>query len=172
MPFEIEPMRARRAARPRHCHARQTGLTPAITGAAIASSSVSPEPDDWFTASSREAPKIPPIAAMLEQSMKYDAETGIARAAEMVELVLEASGAEAGRVLGVGIGLPGRCIAAASWLLRDPAGLRRPARGRAHGRTAASGWTHAGSARSPARPPPGDGREPRVGQSKARPKFA
>jgi predicted NBD/HSP70 family sugar kinase/biotin operon repressor len=37
----------------------------------------------------------------------YDAEEGIAHAVELVELVLEASGADAGRVLGVGMGLPG-----------------------------------------------------------------
>ncbi len=37
----------------------------------------------------------------------YDAEAGIERAAELVELVLEASGADAGRMLGVGMGLPG-----------------------------------------------------------------
>ena len=37
----------------------------------------------------------------------YDAEEGTAQAAELVELVLEASGADAGRVLGVGMGLPG-----------------------------------------------------------------
>jgi predicted NBD/HSP70 family sugar kinase/biotin operon repressor len=37
----------------------------------------------------------------------YDAEAGIERAAELVELVLAASGADAGRMLGVGMGLPG-----------------------------------------------------------------
>ena len=37
----------------------------------------------------------------------YDADTGIDRAAELVERVLEAAGADAGRVLGVGMGLPG-----------------------------------------------------------------
>jgi predicted NBD/HSP70 family sugar kinase len=37
----------------------------------------------------------------------YDAGAGIARAAELVELVLEASGADPGHVLGVGMGLPG-----------------------------------------------------------------
>ena len=38
---------------------------PAITGPAIASSRKSPDPDDWFTASSREAAMIPPIAAIV-----------------------------------------------------------------------------------------------------------
>src|SRR5215203_5132760 len=42
-----------------------------------------------------------------EMADDYDAETGIAHAAEMVELVLQASGADGGRVLGVGMGLPG-----------------------------------------------------------------
>ena len=42
-----------------------------------------------------------------EMGDDYDAEEGIAQAAELVELVLEASGADAGRVLGVGMGLPG-----------------------------------------------------------------
>ena len=37
----------------------------------------------------------------------YDADTGIRQAAELVELVLEASGTNPGRVLGVGMGLPG-----------------------------------------------------------------
>jgi predicted NBD/HSP70 family sugar kinase/biotin operon repressor len=37
----------------------------------------------------------------------YDASTGIERAAELVELVLGAAGADRGRVLGVGMGLPG-----------------------------------------------------------------
>jgi predicted NBD/HSP70 family sugar kinase len=37
----------------------------------------------------------------------YGADTGIAEAAELVELVLDASGADRGRVLGVGMGLPG-----------------------------------------------------------------
>ena len=37
----------------------------------------------------------------------YDADTGIDRAAELVERVLSAAGADAGRVLGVGMGLPG-----------------------------------------------------------------
>ena len=37
----------------------------------------------------------------------YDADTGIERAAEMVELVLTTAGADRDRVLGVGMGLPG-----------------------------------------------------------------
>jgi predicted NBD/HSP70 family sugar kinase/biotin operon repressor len=37
----------------------------------------------------------------------YDATTGMARAAELVELVLDAAGADRERVLGVGMGLPG-----------------------------------------------------------------
>ncbi len=37
----------------------------------------------------------------------YDADTGIERAAELVERVLDAAGADPGRVLGVGMGLPG-----------------------------------------------------------------
>src|SRR5829696_6746863 len=37
----------------------------------------------------------------------YDATTGIGYAAELVELVLGAAGADGGRVLGVGMGLPG-----------------------------------------------------------------
>src|SRR5919108_2272289 len=36
----------------------------------------------------------------------YDADAGIDQAAELVELVLDASGADAGRLLGVGMGLP------------------------------------------------------------------
>src|SRR5688500_1883500 len=42
-----------------------------------------------------------------EMADDYDAEAGIAQAAELVELVLDASGADPGRVLGVGMGLPG-----------------------------------------------------------------
>jgi len=37
----------------------------------------------------------------------YDADAGIEHAAELVEQMLDSSGAEAGRVLGVGMGLPG-----------------------------------------------------------------
>src|SRR5919109_4615474 len=37
----------------------------------------------------------------------YDAEAGIDRAAELVQRVLEASRADSGRILGVGMGLPG-----------------------------------------------------------------
>ena len=37
----------------------------------------------------------------------YDADTGLGRAAELVELLLEESGADSGRLLGVGMGLPG-----------------------------------------------------------------
>jgi predicted NBD/HSP70 family sugar kinase/biotin operon repressor len=42
-----------------------------------------------------------------EMGDDYPAEAGMAQAAELVELVLEASGADPGRVLGVGMGLPG-----------------------------------------------------------------
>jgi predicted NBD/HSP70 family sugar kinase/biotin operon repressor len=42
-----------------------------------------------------------------EMSDDYDAEAGIDQAAELVEIVLAASGVDAGRVLGVGMGLPG-----------------------------------------------------------------
>ena len=42
-----------------------------------------------------------------EMADDYDADTGIRQAAELVELVLEASGTNPGRVLGVGMGLPG-----------------------------------------------------------------
>ena len=42
-----------------------------------------------------------------EMADDYDAGAGIAQAAELVELVLDASGADPGRVLGVGMGLPG-----------------------------------------------------------------
>src|SRR5688572_25191714 len=42
-----------------------------------------------------------------EMADDYDAEAGIAQAAELVELVLDASGADPGRVPGVGGGLPG-----------------------------------------------------------------
>jgi predicted NBD/HSP70 family sugar kinase len=42
-----------------------------------------------------------------EMGDDYDAEAGIEQAAELVEIVLAASGVDAGRVLGVGMGLPG-----------------------------------------------------------------
>src|SRR5918994_607813 len=42
-----------------------------------------------------------------EMTDDYDANTGIGRAAELVELVLGAAGADRERVLGVGMGLPG-----------------------------------------------------------------
>ena len=42
-------------------------LVPAITGPAIASSRKSPAPEDWFTASSRDAAMIPPIAAIVDE---------------------------------------------------------------------------------------------------------
>ncbi len=44
-------------------------MVPAITGPAIASSRKSPAPEDWFTASSREAAMIPPAAAIDEAIM-------------------------------------------------------------------------------------------------------
>ena len=47
-------------------------LVPAITGPAMASSSKSPAPEDWFTASRREAAMIPPIAAMRRAIMNTD----------------------------------------------------------------------------------------------------
>ena len=43
-------------------------LVPAITGPAIASSSRSLPPEDWLTASRREAAMMPPTAAIVEQS--------------------------------------------------------------------------------------------------------
>src|SRR5215212_5891132 len=42
-----------------------------------------------------------------EMTDDYDAETGIEQAAQLVEAVLEDAGADAGRLLGVGMGLPG-----------------------------------------------------------------
>ncbi len=42
-----------------------------------------------------------------EMADDYDAEDGIQQAAELVQLVVDASGADAGRLLGVGMGLPG-----------------------------------------------------------------
>src|SRR3954469_24399077 len=42
-----------------------------------------------------------------EMTDDYDAEAGIEEAAQLVETVLEAAGADAGRLLGVGMGLPG-----------------------------------------------------------------
>jgi predicted NBD/HSP70 family sugar kinase len=42
-----------------------------------------------------------------EMADDYDADTGLGQAAELVERVLEASGTDSGRVLGVGMGLPG-----------------------------------------------------------------
>src|SRR3954454_17392237 len=42
-----------------------------------------------------------------EMADDYDAEAGIEEAAQLVETVLEAAGADAGRLLGVGMGLPG-----------------------------------------------------------------
>jgi predicted NBD/HSP70 family sugar kinase/biotin operon repressor len=42
-----------------------------------------------------------------EMADDYDAEVGIRQADELVQLVVEASGADAGRLLGVGMGLPG-----------------------------------------------------------------
>jgi predicted NBD/HSP70 family sugar kinase/biotin operon repressor len=42
-----------------------------------------------------------------EMADDYDAEDGIRQADELVQLVVEASGADAGRMLGVGMGLPG-----------------------------------------------------------------
>jgi predicted NBD/HSP70 family sugar kinase/biotin operon repressor len=42
-----------------------------------------------------------------EMADDYDAEDGIQQAAELVQLVVDASGADTGRLLGVGMGLPG-----------------------------------------------------------------
>src|SRR6185503_16732084 len=42
-----------------------------------------------------------------EMADDYDAESGIEEAAQLVETVLEAAGADAGRLRGVGMGLPG-----------------------------------------------------------------
>ena len=47
----------------------------------------------------------------------YDATTGMGRAAELVELVLGAAGADRERVLGVGMGLPGP-VHRAAWSAR------------------------------------------------------
>src|SRR5829696_8897418 len=42
-----------------------------------------------------------------DMSDDYDAEAGMERAAELVERVLDVAGADRGRVLGIGMGLPG-----------------------------------------------------------------
>ena len=68
MPLEIEPMTSAPSSAP-HTEPRPPNrLTPAITGPAMASSSRSPEPEDWLTASSREAARMPPNAASIEVS--------------------------------------------------------------------------------------------------------
>src|SRR5215217_2201716 len=70
MPFAIEVITSAPSSA---CHTLPrppNRLVPAITGPAIASSRKSPAPEDWFTASRRDAAMMPPMAAMVEATMK------------------------------------------------------------------------------------------------------
>ena len=64
MPFEIEPITSAPSSADQTEPRPPNRLVPAITGPAIASSSRSLPPEPWFTASSREACMMPPIAAI------------------------------------------------------------------------------------------------------------
>src|SRR3954471_1467788 len=70
MPFEIDAI----TTAPRRADQTEprppNRLVPAITGPAMASSRMSPEPDAWLTAISLDAAKIPPAAAIVEQIVK------------------------------------------------------------------------------------------------------
>ena len=70
MPFEIEPITIAPSSADQTKPRPPNRLVPAITGPAIASSSTSPLPDCWLTASSREAARMPPAAASVEASVK------------------------------------------------------------------------------------------------------
>ena len=68
MPFEIEPITSAPSSADQTEPRPPNRLVPAITGPAIASSSRSLPPEDWLTASRREAAMMPPIAAIVAAS--------------------------------------------------------------------------------------------------------
>src|SRR5215212_8659554 len=79
MPFEIEPIRSAPSSALQTLPRPPKRLVPATTGPAIASSRTSPAPDDWLTASSRDAAMIPPIAARVDASMNTTTRTWVTR---------------------------------------------------------------------------------------------
>ena len=64
IPFEIEPITSAPSSADQTEPRPPNRLVPAITGPAIASSSRSFPPEPWFTARSRDACMMPPIAAI------------------------------------------------------------------------------------------------------------
>src|SRR5262245_4706630 len=70
IPFEIEPITVAPSRADQTLPRPPKRLVPAITGAAIASSRRLLPPELWFTESRREAARIPPTAAIPEQSEK------------------------------------------------------------------------------------------------------
>ena len=69
MPFEIDWITSAPSSACQTLPRPPNRLVPAITGPAMASSRKSPAPEDWFTASRRDAAMIPPIAAIVEAIM-------------------------------------------------------------------------------------------------------
>ena len=64
MPLEIEPITSAPSSAVQTEPRPPNRLVPAITGPAIASSRKSLPPEDWLTASSRDAAMMPPTAAI------------------------------------------------------------------------------------------------------------
>ena len=70
MPLAIEPMTSAPSSAPQTEPRPPNSDVPAMTGPAIASSSRSDPPEDWLTASSRDASRMPPAAANVDPRMK------------------------------------------------------------------------------------------------------
>src|SRR3954449_5281924 len=75
IPFEIDPITTAPSSADQTDPRPPNRLVPAITGPAMASSRMSPEPDAWFTAISLDAARIPPAAAIVEQRVKTSIRT-------------------------------------------------------------------------------------------------
>ena len=69
MPLEIEPMTSAPSRADQAEPRPPNRLVPPMTAAAMALSSRSLPPDDWLTASRREAARMPPTAAIVEHSV-------------------------------------------------------------------------------------------------------
>ena len=72
MPLEIEPITSAPSSASQTEPRPPNRLVPAMTGPAIASSSRSLPPEDWLTASRREAARMPPAAASVEREHEHD----------------------------------------------------------------------------------------------------
>ncbi len=70
IPFEMDPMTTAPSSADQTEPRPPKRLVPAITGPAIASSRMSPEPEAWLTAINLDAARIPPAAAIIEAIVK------------------------------------------------------------------------------------------------------